>query len=116
MRRVWQAILWTALFFATPSWAVYKCMEPNGKISYQDTECVAGQGDRLNTTDNLYNSGPSVFSPSDSGGTTTGPPHSPLERMRPVPRTDPVVHTGPRGGRFRFTDSGNKSYVRKGGR
>ena len=116
LHMVWRAILMAALLCAAPSWAVHKCVEPDGKTSYQDTECVAGKEDTLKITDNTSDSDPSGSSTGYSGSANKGRPHSPSERMQSLPRIDPVIYTGPRGGRFHYTESGNKSYVRKGER
>lgn len=116
MHRIWKVVFLTALFFAAPAWAVHKCTGLDGKISYQDTECVVGKGGTLKITDNKSDSDLSGSNPGYSGGANTVPTHSTAERVRSRRSSDPAIHTGPRGGRFHYTESGNKSYVRKGGR
>lgn len=109
-----RAVFLMALFFAAPAWAVQKCTAPDGKISYQDVECVDGKGGTLKITDNKSDNAPSGSNRNYSGGANTGPSHSASERVRLGHVSDPAIHTGPRGGRFHFTESGSKSYVRKG--
>lgn len=93
---LWLAASMLCFCAALPAHAINKCTGPDGKVTYQDAECVGGKGETLKTVDSRSDS----FQPSYATGASGG-------------RT---VHTGPRGGQFYYNQSGNKTYVSRGKR
>lgn len=95
------------VLIACPVWAVNKCTDADGRITYQDSECPSGKSDEVNITDNGGTGGgygyggsswrSSAASSGSSGGART--------------QGSGVVHTGPRGGKYTVGPSGNKNYV-----
>lgn len=93
------AILLACALAAGPGWAVNKCTDAAGKVSYQDEKCPAGKSEELKITGNAahpdggayggYGSASSRSSSSGSG----------------------AVHTGPRGGRYTIGSTGRKNYI-----
>lgn len=108
-------ILLAALMLTTaPAWAINKCTGPDGKISYQDSDCPDGKGETLKISEDSsagdypsYGYGSSSYggSRNSAGAVQTGRSSG-----------DNTIHTGPRGGHFRYTSSGSKAYVGKGKR
>lgn len=95
-----------------PAWAVHKCVDSAGKTTYQEEPCPSGsKANELKIYDNAAqadygNSG------AYTGGAYSGSTY-PSQSYRPS-RTGPgdrTVHTGPRGGRYTITPSGNKNYI-----
>lgn len=93
-----------ALLLVAPAWAINKCTDVNGKVSYQDEKCPSGKAEELKITDNTsqadgsgYGGYGNTYSGSSSGGSG-------------------MVHTGPRGGRYTVGPSGNKNYISRGKR
>ena len=82
----------SALVFCTHAQAINKCTAADGSILYQDEPCPGGgRASELK----IQSPPPEVSSPQAgrySGGSG-------------------VVHTGPRGGRYTITKSGNKNYL-----
>jgi hypothetical protein len=105
------SILFAAALLAfTPAWAINKCTDLNGKVSYQDDKCPPGKSEEVKITNNssqgesgLYGGyggyGGSTYGGGSYGGSGVGSHGS------------GVVHTGPRGGRYTIGPSGNKNYI-----
>lgn len=75
----------------------YKCINENGQTVFSDKKC-AENAEKFNIKedkdygDTSYGFGGGTYNSSDSGSKT--------------------IHTGPRGGRYYYNSSGNKTYVR----
>lgn len=67
------ATVLAALLLSTPAWAVYKCKNANGSITYQATPCANGSGDTIDTRPAAsYGHAPAVTAPAaaaESGAT-----------------------------------------------
>lgn len=101
MRKKPFLVLLLALSLCTPAWTVNKCTGADGKITYQDEECIGSKSEKLNISSNSDSGQSSSATGLVGGGTGAGR------------RT---IHTGPRGGQFYYTESGNKTYVSRGRR
>lgn len=93
------AILITAALLALPAWAINKCTDAAGKVSYQDEKCPAGKSEELKITGNATHADGGAYGGygTASGGSSSG--------------GSGAVHTGPRGGRYTIGASGNKNYI-----
>lgn len=97
---------------AGPSWAINKCIDSAGKTAYQEEPCPVGsKANEVKIHDNAsradYGAG-SVYTGSTYSGSTYPSQSYRSSRTGPGDRT---VHTGPRGGRYTITPSGNKNYI-----
>ena len=108
------AVFLGSLLLLSPAWAVNKCTSPDGRVSYQDEACPAGDGrKRLNVAvdaprqESLPRSGRGEADKRPRPGSAEQGSSTPKQ----PPRSDKVVHTGPRGGRYTVGPSGRKNYL-----
>jgi hypothetical protein len=95
MRRLILFAMLSSVLFAAPAWAINKCTDVHGVVSYQDEECPPGKSEKLKIDSTPQ---PQAGSDSYDGGLYS--------------RGSGAVYTGPRGGHYTITPSGNRSYVR----
>lgn len=103
-----RAMLAAALLAATPAWAINKCTDDTGKVSYQDEKCRPGKSEELKIMGNTAQ-GETV----GHGGVSTNQytKGSPYENPPVYSSGSRAVHTGPRGGRYTIGPSGNRNYI-----
>lgn len=87
------------IVFAGSAWAINKCVTTDGKVTYQEEKCPSGASEHdVKLHDNAAQA-EGVYmgsQPRDAGPRHYGRDH---------------VYTGPRGGRYKITESGNKRYI-----
>ena len=107
-------LLAAMLIAATPAWAINKCTQADGRVTYQDAPCLSGKSEELKITDSAgmqddrYGGYPGSYgygTPSSAGGVGTS---STSRGYGSGP-----IYTGPRGGRYTVGPSGNKNYIPK---
>lgn len=89
---------------SAPVWAINKCIDTHGRVTYQEKECP-GEGTKLDikeSKDDVYGGSGAYYGGGYSGSTRS--------------RGRGSVYTGPRGGQYTVSPSGNKSYISRGKR
>lgn len=93
------ALFFFALVFAGSAWAINKCVTADGKVTYQDETCPSDASehdvklhDNAAQAEGMYILAP----PRYAGPQQYGRDH---------------VYIGPRGGRYKITESGRKRYI-----
>ncbi|MFN3437031.1 MAG: DUF4124 domain-containing protein [Acidovorax sp.] len=61
-----------ALGFLAPAWAINKCIDDKGKVSFQDAPCI-GQGEKIEVRPAMKGAAPAQPSPSTSQEGAFGP-------------------------------------------
>lgn len=102
-----RTLLAMALLIACPVWAINKCTDADGRITYQDSECPSGKSDEVNITDNGGTGGGYGYGGSSwrSGTVSSGAGGGSQVHG------SGVIHTGPRGGKYTVGPSGHKNYL-----
>ena len=77
-----------------PAWAINKCTAPDGKVSFQDRDCPPGRGEVVTLRPDPVAAPPPAAAAS-----------------KPAAGKPPIIHTGPRGGRYTIDSKGRKRYL-----
>lgn len=85
--------------------AVHKCTDAKGQVVYQDARCPDGKGQELVVKPSSagFDGGDGGYAGGGYGGYGGAGSYGGY--------SSGTVHTGPRGGRYTITPSGNKNYL-----
>lgn len=104
----------TLLLAISPAWAVNKCTDAAGKVSYQDEKCPAGKSEELKITGNATQADEGAYGGygrASSSGSSAASSHGGSASGGSPMGGSGAVHTGPRGGRYTIGSTGRKNYI-----
>lgn len=88
------ALLLVVTLLVHPAWAINKCTALDGKVSFQDKDCPPGRSEVV------------TLRPDPAAA----PPPA-AAASKPATGKPPIIHTGPRGGRYTIDSKGRKRYL-----
>ena len=110
MKLIKHAALMVVALTLSPAWAVNKCTAADGRVSYQEEPCPHGSEGKEIKIHNDVPPGDGAYGHGAYGG---GAASTSLSAATSGRRSGGGGHiyTGPRGGRYTITGSGNKRYI-----